>query len=108
MITVTASEAASLKDLGDYKEPVQICDAGGKVLGVFVPTDGQAPRKVRTGEQEAAYWAEVERRASDPKEGVPLREVYKRLLTLTDDESLKADLQQKIDILTERDRCRTT
>ncbi len=106
MITVNTGQSVSLKDLGAYTEPVQICDAGGKVLGVFVPSEAPARRKVRTPEEEAAYWQEVERRAADQGEGVPLREIYKRLLALTDDENVKSDLRQKIDTLTERDRCR--
>jgi hypothetical protein len=107
MISLGTNETLSLTDLGAYKEPVQICDAGGKVLGVYVPSVSPVRQKERTPDEEVAFWAEIERRAADPRPGVPLHEVYEQLLTLTDDEQLKADLRQKIDILTERDRCHT-
>ena len=104
MTTLTVNQAL-LAVLQKASEPAEIRDESGKVVGMFVPADKSIRRKERTPEEEVAYWAEIERRAADPKPGVPLREVYKRLLTLTDDEELKADLRNKIDILTERDRC---
>jgi hypothetical protein len=103
MITLMVSDSLTFKEIEAHGEPVQLCSPEGKLLGVFTPTEIRPRRKMRTPEEEAAYWAEAERRAASPGEGIPLVEVYKGLLPLTKDEAARALLQAKIDLLTERD-----
>jgi hypothetical protein len=104
MITLMVNESLRFKDIEAYGEPVQLCSPEGNVLGVFTPTEIRPRRRVRTPDEEAAYWAEAERRADAPGEDIPLHEVYTRLLPLTTDESARALLEAKIDRLLERDK----
>ena len=90
--------------------PVEIRDDNGDVVEVLTVSKdqiwGHVRRKLRTPEEEAAILADVERRAAEPGEGVPLYKVYEKLVTLTDDEGIKADLKRRIDILKEQDQYR--
>src|SRR5260370_19375260 len=82
MITLMVSDSLTFREIEAHGEPVQLCSPDGNVLGVFTPTEIRPRRKLRTPEEEAAYWTEVERRAANPGEGIPLREVYRRVLPL--------------------------
>src|SRR5260370_25794983 len=104
MITLMVSDSLTFREIEAHGEPVQLCSPDGNVLGVFTPTEIRPRRKLRTPEEEAAYWTEVERRAANPGEGIPLREVYRRLLPLTKDDAARALLQAKIDRMTEREK----
>jgi hypothetical protein len=48
-------------------------------------------------------WAEIERRRETKRKGFTTKQVFEHLLALTQDEAGRSVLQNKIEILTERD-----
>jgi hypothetical protein len=107
MVRVTADDSWLLKDLGLFVEPVEVSDATGKLLGLFVPANLERGKQLYAKLAAQTDWAEIERRKATEKGGRPLWEVFERLKTLTEDPATQAYLQRKIEALKERDRCGT-
>jgi hypothetical protein len=105
MIQLTADEKCLLKDLALFLEPVEISDAKGKLVGVFVPANLERAKQLSERLTAATNWVELERRTKTEKTGRTTREVFERLLSMTQDPTLRADLEAKIAILKERDGC---
>ena len=81
MSSLTASDA--LVDLlRQAKEMTEIRDRSGTIIGFFAPAS-----KV------------------DARECYTTKQVFERLLSLTKDEKMRTYLQQKIQVLAERDAC---
>jgi len=103
MTSVTADDKLS-ELLSQVKGLVEVRDARGKVIGFFAPVAVEsAPQYARA----AAHIdrAELQRRKEAKEKGRTTKEVFERLKDLTSDEDSRTYLQQKIDGLTERDRC---
>ena len=81
-LVVTEPVAQSLRNTGDLTE---IRDPAGKLLGLFAPTSA-----THQSEQHTVYTT---------------RQVFERLLSQTTDPSMRAYLQQKIEVIAERDAC---
>ena len=96
MVTLTANDAV-LAVLGQVKELAEIRDASGTVIGFFAPANGLGDSKLNP--------LEIARRKAANQPGRSTREVFEHLLSLTKDDRLRADLQNRIDVLKERDAC---
>ena|SRR5260370_6057242 len=107
MIYLQADDETLLKDLSLFVEPVEISDANGQLLGLFVPANLERGKQLYARAIEGTDWAEMERRGASGEKGKPLWQVYEHLLTLTDDPKLRADLQKSIDKLKREDQCAT-
>jgi hypothetical protein len=79
---VAVSSLTAPAELADFlrkaTDVTEIRDAGGTILGVFAPA---APKQYTT------------------------RQVFERLLAVTTDEKMRAYLQRKIEVVTERAAC---
>jgi hypothetical protein len=107
MSFLKADDDTLLKELAIFLDPVEITDAKGKLLGIFVPANLERGRKLFEEAVANTDWAEIKRRANSGQKGRTTKEVFERLLSLTTDPVVRADLQKKIDALAERDRCPT-
>jgi hypothetical protein len=107
MVQLIADDASLLKDLRHFLEPVEVVDASGKLLGVFVPANLERAREIQAKLGAKIDWAEVERRAQSKEPGLSLKEVFQQLQSLTPDEKMRAYLQAKIDRLEGREGCAT-
>ncbi len=102
-LTVDAGTLAVLSQATDLAE---IRDAGGNVIGFF------APSKLSSAAQKARVAArydpeEIRRRKQANLPGYTTAQVFEHLQSLTKDENLRRDLQERIDRLKELDRCDT-
>jgi hypothetical protein len=79
MIHLTADDKLLLKDLSLFYEPVEISDANGKLVGVFVPANLERGKEIYARAAERADRAEIERRARTEKSGRTTQEVLGRL-----------------------------
>ena len=98
---------------------VEVQDASGTVIGFFAPASMQqaalhAKAAAQAGRARLTNGAslqskldpiEIERRKAAKGIGHATREVFEHLLTLTQDERLRADLLQRIHDLKVRDEC---
>jgi hypothetical protein len=100
MITVTADDAM-VEKLRQANGPAEIRDAHGNVVGFFAPASGAA-----AGGRTEEDWEELRRRAQSTG-GRSLKEIFRRLQSLTADESARARLQKKIDQMAEDEGCAT-
>jgi hypothetical protein len=107
MVYLTADDSWQVKDLGRFVEPVEISDANGKLLGLFVPAKLERGKQIYAKVMAETDWAEIDRRAQSTEKGHTTREVFEHLKSLTQDPQMQAYLQKKIDGLMERDRCAT-
>src|SRR5689334_17472060 len=97
MIHVIADDSRLLKDLGRFIEPVEVSDANGKLLGLFVPANLERGKQLYEEAAARIDWAEIDRRAaSEAGQGVPLWQVFEHLKTLTTDPAALADLDRHI------------
>jgi hypothetical protein len=105
MTRLTADDAM-LALLRQAKELAEVCDASGRVVGFFAPV---ALEHAATYAEAAARIdpAEIQRRKTEPGRNYTTREVFEHLLSLTQDEKMRASLQTTIERLAERDRCDT-
>jgi hypothetical protein len=98
------ADEAVLAVLRQAKELVEVRDASGNVVGFFAPVAlPQASSYARVAAQ--IERAEIERRKQANVKGYTTREVFEHLQSLTQDERMRAYLQQKIERLRERDQC---
>ena len=107
MIQLVADDTWLVKDLGHFLEPVEVVDSGGKLLGLFVPANLERGKQIQAELGAKIDWAEVRRRAQSKEPGSSLKEVFRHLQTITQDEKVRAYLQGKIDRLEEREGCAT-
>jgi hypothetical protein len=105
MVHVTADGSLSLKDLGLFFEPVEISDADGKLLGLFVPANLERGKRMTQQLDSEIDWDEIERRAQSNEPSHTTREVFEHLRSLAQDQPTRKHLQELIDELEERDRC---
>jgi hypothetical protein len=104
MVHVTADGSLSLNDLGLFIEPVEISDADGKLLGLFVPANLERARQLYAKPSRIDA-AEVARRKQANRKGFNTEEVFHHLLTITSDPLKRAYLEKKIELIAERNRC---
>jgi hypothetical protein len=95
MFSIHATETRLLKDLASCFETAEVYDAGGKLLGVFVPVNLD-----RMKEKYAQLLALVDRdRASrqdaDPRACVPHGEVVARLKALNQESERRKSAREK-------------
>lgn len=108
MVELVADDRRLLKDLGRFIEPVEVLDADGKLLGLFVPANLERCKQLYDESVAKKDWAEIaRRRARSEEECYTTKQVFEHLQSLTQDEAMRAYLQKKIDRLTERDGCDT-
>jgi hypothetical protein len=75
MSSIRADDRLLAKDLGLFMEPVELWDADGKLLGLFVPANLERCKQAYAEAIAKTDWAEVERRRNDPRPGVPFEKV---------------------------------
>jgi hypothetical protein len=108
MVELIADDRRLLKDLGRFIEPVEVYDACGKMLGLFVPANLERGKQLYEESVAKKDWAEIDRRAAEGKgKGVPLWRVFEHLKTLTTDPAELADLDRHIEELKAREECPT-
>ncbi len=108
MIQLTADEHWLLKDLESFVEPVEVLDASGKLLGLFVPANLERGKQLYEELEARTDWAEIERRASaEAGQGRPLDQVFEYMKTLTNNPEEQADLQRHIDQMRAGNGCDT-
>jgi hypothetical protein len=111
MSFLKADDDTLLKELAIFLDPVEITDANGKLLGIFVPANLERARQRHAEMAAKTDWAEINRRAEmaskSPEKGLTTKEIFERFLSLTTDPAVQADLQKKIKALEELDRCPT-
>jgi hypothetical protein len=108
MVELIADDRCLLKDLGRFIEPVEVLDANGNLLGLFVPANLERGKQIYAESMARIDWAEIDRRATEEAgKGVPLRVVFEHLMTLTTDPAVLADLQRHIDEMRAREGCPT-
>src|SRR4051812_26043373 len=72
MVSIRADGKWLLKELGLFIEPLEVCDAQGKLLGIFVPANMERCKEKQAEILSKIDWAEIRRRAKDPRQGEPL------------------------------------
>jgi hypothetical protein len=82
MVSLTADDTALLKDVGLFIEPVEIYDASGKFLGLFVPANLERGKETYARAAARLDRAEIERRKQSKGMGLPLRDGLDRLKKL--------------------------
>ena len=107
MITLTADDDVLLKVLRLFVEPVEVWDAKGKFLGLFVPANLERGKQLYARVPTESERAEIERRKATPGRCYTTREVFEYLLTLTDDPQERADLEKHIAVLAKREKERS-
>jgi hypothetical protein len=105
-MTVLTVPESMLAILTHVKGVTEVQDQTGRVVGFYAPAElANAPQLVRfVAELDRE---ELERRKQLPGERRTTADVFRHLLTLTDNEDERADLQRRIDSLEEMDRCAT-
>jgi hypothetical protein len=82
MVSLTADDTVLLKDVGLFIEPVEIYDAAGKFLGLFVPANLERGKEMYARAAAQVDRAEIERRKQSKEPGLPLRDGLDRLKKL--------------------------
>ena len=78
-ISVNALTLDVLTGLG---EPVEVCDAAGKVLGRYIPDSSEEDRKLYEEARRSFDFAEADRRMATEKQGLTIEQVRQRLREL--------------------------
>jgi hypothetical protein len=107
MVRLIADDTWRVKDLRHFVEPVEVMDASGKLLGLYVPANLERGKQISAELGAKTDWAEIERRAKSTDPGLTLKEVFEHLQSITPDEKVRAYLQEKIIRLQEQGRCAT-
>ncbi len=108
MIQVTADDRSLLSDLRVFREPVEVLETNGEVVGLFVPTN--LDRLSQRDDPKVAHidWAEIERRKKQQTgKGRKLYEIFEYFKTQTTDPEVLADLERRIKLLRAEDGCHT-
>ncbi len=66
MIRLTADDAWLVKDLAGFYDTLEIWDANGKLIGVFVPGNLERAKRVYAEAIARTDFAELDRRAAEP------------------------------------------
>ena len=82
MVQLVTDGTWSLSDLGSFVEPVEICDAEGKLLGLFVPANLERGQALHASTAEQFDWAEIERRRRSGGPEIPSAKVLGHLRAL--------------------------
>src|SRR5947209_17689578 len=82
MISLMADDTVLLKDVELFAEPVEIYDATGKFLGLFVPANLERGKAIHARAVAETDWAEIDRRMAAKGAGIPLRDTLARLKML--------------------------
>lgn len=82
MVSLTADDTWLLKDLRGFIEPVEIYDASGKFLGLFVPANLERGKQIYAEAVAKIDRAEMERRLQSKEKGIPFEEVRAHLKLL--------------------------
>jgi lipase chaperone LimK len=89
VISLTADDTMLLKDMGMFVEPVEVYDAAGKLLGLFVPANLERGKELQARAAAQVDWAEIERRQQSDETGDPFEAVQERL------QLLEAEVQRR-------------
>jgi hypothetical protein len=89
VISLTADDTMLLKDMGMFVEPVEVYDAAGKLLGLFVPANLERGKELQARAAAQIDWAEIERRKQSDEAGDPFEVVQERL------QLLEAEVQRR-------------
>ncbi len=82
MVTLVADDTTLLKEVARFIEPIEVYDSAGKLLGLFVPGNLERCKERYARGIAQIDWAEIKRRKESKEEGVPTREVLRRLEVL--------------------------
>ena len=61
MIQVTADDRSLLRDLRMFREPVEVLETNGEVVGLFVPMNLEQSKRLHDQKDSDIDWAEIER-----------------------------------------------
>jgi hypothetical protein len=89
VLQLTADDALLLKDLALFVEPVEISDATGKLLGLFVPANLERGKQLYAAAAARLDHAELDRRRQSPEPGLTHAEMMAHL------EALQAECQRR-------------
>src|SRR5437879_6237142 len=90
--------------LRQTQDLAEIRDGQGQIIGFFAPVSLEHAARYA----QAATMidrAEIQRRRAIPGKSYTTKEVFEHLLSMTTDEKMRQDLQRKIEVQVERDRC---
>jgi hypothetical protein len=79
MMSLIADDNTLLKDVRLFIEPVEVYDAAGKLLGLFVPANLERCKERQAEILAKVDWAEIDRRAKSGERGVPFDHTLARL-----------------------------
>jgi hypothetical protein len=79
---IKADDTRLMKDLGRFIEPVEIYDAQGKMLGLFVPANLERCKEMYAKLEAMIDWEEVRRRGDNSRPRLLHAEVLARLKAL--------------------------
>jgi hypothetical protein len=82
MTQISTNDGWSITDLANVLDTVEIRDAKGKLLGVFVPANLERAEQIRVEAVSQIDWAEIERRKQSNEKGEPFDVVLERLKAL--------------------------
>jgi hypothetical protein len=82
MIAIQMNGEWRLEDLGAFVEPVEIYDAKGKFVGLFVPANMERGKEMYARAAALRDPVELDRRRREEKGGRPLREAIEEMQRL--------------------------
>ena len=86
MIRVTADESFLLKDLSLFHDPVEVHDAQGKILGIFVPGNLERCQEIKARAASKIDHTEMLRRIQSGQEGtVTFRQILDQIHELEEE-----------------------
>jgi len=85
MVALTADDTRLLKDVGLFIEPVEVYDARGKLLGLFVPANLERLKEIDAQLVKQIDWDEIENRRPSNEEGAAFETVQERLKLLQEE-----------------------
>jgi hypothetical protein len=83
MRALTADDTTLLKDVGLFIEPVEVYDASGKLLGLFVPANLERAKEMQAWVAAHIDWAEIERQRQSNEPCAPFQDTLARLKQLS-------------------------
>lgn len=82
MVALTADDNRLLKDVGLFIEPIEVYDAKGKLLGLFVPANLERGKELYAQVEARIDRTEINRRKQSDEKGEPFEIVLERLRKL--------------------------
>jgi hypothetical protein len=83
MVALTADDTTLLKEVGLFIEPVEVYDASGKLLGLFVPANLEKAKQMQAWVAANIDWAEIERQRQSKEPCAPFQDTLARLRQLS-------------------------